>query len=149
MVYAAKKIDKFNRINDFWFERWLFEKKEIFSWWNFSASLHWYLYPWSALIIEIYWPSSHSLTDWASLSFSAQLFKKIHMPSKLSACISLNKLSKILFSLLGTNLDTWTPNIDGLADGLVWLQAVCTSPQKAIVVLQKKLFRWILCIKSI
>jgi hypothetical protein len=63
------------------------------------------------------------------------------MPSKLSACISLNKLSKILFSLLGTNLDTWTPNIDGLADGLVWLQAVCTSPQKAIVVLQKKLFR--------
>ena len=60
------------------------------------------------------------------------------MPSKLSACIGLYKLSKIICSLLGTNLGTWTPIIDGLGDGLVWLEAVCTSPQKAIVVLQKK-----------
>ena len=59
------------------------------------------------------------------------------MPSKLSACIGLYKLSKIICSLLGTNLGTWTPIIDGLGDGLVWLEAVCTSPQKAIVVLQK------------
>ena len=39
-----------------------------------------------------------SLANWLpSLSFSAQLYKKFHMPSKLSACISLNKLSKILW----------------------------------------------------
>ena len=27
MFYASKKLDKFNEIKDFWFERWLFEKK--------------------------------------------------------------------------------------------------------------------------
>ena len=31
---------------------------------------------------------------------------------------------------------------------LVWLQAICTSAQKATVVLQNFLFRWIPCIKS-
>ena len=39
MVYVSKKIDKFNVINYFWFERWLFEKKEIFYLWKLSASL--------------------------------------------------------------------------------------------------------------
>lgn len=63
------------------------------------------------------------------------------MSSKLSVCIGLSKLSKIICSLLSTNLDIWTTIIDGLADGLVWLQAVCTSPQKAIVVLQKEFFQ--------
>ena len=59
------------------------------------------------------------------------------MPSKLSACIGLYKLKKIICSLLGTNHGLWTPIIDGLADGLVWLVAIYTSPQKAIAVLQK------------
>ena len=38
-LYVSKKIDKFNVINYFWFERWLFEKKEIFYLWKLSASL--------------------------------------------------------------------------------------------------------------
>ena len=54
-VYDAKKIDKFNGINDFLFERWLFEKKDISSWLIFFTSLHLFLPKsafWSALKIE-------------------------------------------------------------------------------------------------
>ena len=42
----------------------------------------------------------------------------------------------------------WNPTFIVWQKGIEWLQAVCTCPQKAIVVLQKKLFRWIPCKKS-
>ena len=35
---------------------------------------------------------------------------------------------------LGTNLNTWNPTFHGCQKVLRWLQAICTSPQKAIVV---------------
>ena len=51
-------------------------------------------------------------------------------------------------SLVGTNLNAWNLIFMDWQKGLGWLQAVCTCPQKAIVVLQKFLIRWIPCKKS-
>jgi hypothetical protein len=78
IVYDTKKIDKFNGIKYFWFERWLFEKKEISSWWKISASLVIFV-PWSALFASyqqtnsvcfsqfrksISWPAKHNAIQW-------------------------------------------------------------------------------------
>ena len=52
------------------------------------------------------------------------------------------------YSLVCTNQNAWTSIFMFWQKGLVWLQAVCTCPQKAIVVLQKFLLKWIPCKKS-
>ena len=55
---------------------------------------------------------------------------QIFTPSDISIC-----------SLMGTDLSPVNSNLHVWQNGLVWLQAVCTCPQKAIVVLQKFLLR--------
>ena len=54
-----------------------------------------------------------------------------------------------IYSFVGTFLVTWKPICMDWQKGLVWLQAICTCPQKAIVGLQKFLHRWIPCKKSL
>ena len=44
-------------------------------------------------------------------------------------------------SLMGKHFDPWNCNLHDWQNGLGWLQAVCTCPQKAIVGLQKFLHR--------
>ena len=46
-----------------------------------------------------------------------------------------------IYSFVGTFLVTWKPICMDWQKGLVWLQAICTCPQKAIVGLQKFLHR--------
>ena len=54
-----------------------------------------------------------------------------------------------IYSFVGTFLVTWKPICMDWQKGLVWLQAICTCPQKAIVGLKKFLHRWIPCKKSL
>ena len=51
---------------------------------------------------------------------------QIFTPSDIPVC-----------SLLGTDLSPVNSNLHVWQNGLGWLQAICTCPQKAIVVLQK------------
>ena len=52
-------------------------------------------------------------------------------------------------SLMGKHFDPVNCNLHVWQNGLGWLQAICTCPQKAIVGLQKFLHRWIPCKKSL
>ena len=60
-----------------------------------------------------------------------------------------DKTFNILSSLVGKHFDPVNLHLHVWQNGLGWLQAVCTCPQKAIVGMQKILHRWILCKKSL
>ena len=73
---------------------------------------------------------------------------KIASLYQFQICIVNDIAFKLICSLLGADLKPWNSNLHDWQNGLGWLHAICTCPQKAIVVLQNFLFRWIPCIKS-
>ena len=68
-------------------------------------------------------------------------YMKIASLSQFQICIVNDIAFKLICSLLGADLNPWNSNLHVWQNGLGWLQAICTCPQKAIVVLQKILFR--------
>ena len=85
-----------------------------------------------ALDLPSFWQTINPISTWGVdyvpniIARPPQVFK----PSVIPIC-----------SLVSTNFDAWTSIFLVWQKGLVWLQAVCTCPQKAIVVFQKNLLR--------